>query len=272
MRATDPAGNVDGSPAAFTWTIDSTAPGGSLTDPGQFLGGTVALTAAASDGGAGVQSVDFQISPANAASWTSIGVDASALYSVDWDTTALADGAYDLRIVVTDNVGNSGSSAVVEDRVVDNTAPTKPVGFKGTVSGSTFSLSWKPASDNSGVVSAYQVYANGALVTTVGGSSLSAPMGPFRLTDTRTFQVAAVDGAGNVGALSGKLKIVPKLTNLTLAAAKKALKKRGFKVGKVTSKASPKILKDRVIAGTAKGLRPAGSKIGLIVSKGKPAR
>jgi hypothetical protein len=232
----------------------------------------VALTAAASDGGTGIQSVNFQISPANAGSWTSIGVDASDSYSVDWDTTALADGAYDLRIVVTDNAGNSGSSAVVEDRVVDNTAPTKPGGFKGTVSGSTFSLSWKPASDNSGAVSAYRIYADGALVTTVGGSSLSAPMGPFRLTDTRTFQVAAVDGAGNVGARSIRLKIVPKLTKLTLAAAKKALTKRGFKVGKVTSKASPKILKGRVIAATAKGLRPAGSKIGLIVSKGKTAR
>ena len=209
------------------------------------------------------------MSPADAHTWSSIDVDSTDPYSAAWDTTALADGAYDLRIVVTDNASNSSSSTVVEDRIVDNTAPTKPVGFKGKVSGRTFSLSWKSASDNSGSVSEYRIYANGAVVTTVGGSSHSAPMGRFRLTDKRTFQVAAVDGAGNVGALSVKLRIVPKLANLRLAAAKKALKQRGFKVGKITSKASSKVRKGHVIAGTAKGLKPVGSQIGLIVSKGR---
>ena len=99
--------------------------------------GTVTLTASPSDSGAGIQSVDFQVSPANAHTWSSIDVDSTDPYSAAWDTTALADGAYDLRIVVTDNASNSSSSTVVEDRIVDNTAPTKPVGFKGKVSGRT---------------------------------------------------------------------------------------------------------------------------------------
>jgi PASTA domain len=197
-----------------------------------------------------------------------VDVDTGAPYGADWGTAALADGAYDLRVVVTDNAGNSGSSPVIEDRIVDNTAPTKPGGFKGIVYGSTFSLSWKPASDTSGVVSAYRIYANGALISTVGGSSLSAPMGAFKLTDRRAFQVAAVDGAGNVGPLSVTLKVVPKLTELTVAAAKKALTKRGFKAGKIRYRTSASVPKGRVIAGTAKGLRPAGAKIGLIVSRG----
>jgi Bacterial Ig domain/Chitobiase/beta-hexosaminidase C-terminal domain/PASTA domain len=271
VRATDTAGNVDGSPAAYTWTIDATAPGGGLIDPGTFVRRTVPLTASPSDTG-GVQSVEFQVSSANADSWTSIGVDPSDPYSVDWNTTALADGAYDLRIVVTDNAGNSGPSSLVEDRVVDNTAPTKPLAFTGTVSGRTFSLSWRAASDNSGTISVYRIYANGVPVKTVSGSSRSAPMGIFRLTDTRAFQVAAVDGAGNVGPLSPKLKVVPKLTKLTVAAAKKALRKRGFKLGKVTYRASASVPKGRVVAGTAKGLRPAGFRIGLIVSKGRTGR
>jgi hypothetical protein len=601
VRATDAAGNVDPTAAVYTWTIDATAPGGGLADPGQFLRGTVALSASPSDTGAGVQSVDFQVSPANADTWTSLGVDTTDPYGVDWDTTALADGVYDLRIVVTDNASNTSPSTVVEDRVVDNTAPgatmndpgaylrgtvalganatdagsgvatvaferspagagswtpvaaswnttgvadglydlrvrvtdnagnstisapvsnrrvdntkpsltssvpaagttlastgsltivasedlagiagaqfngsgasapvvagntvtftqafpegpytlageledlagnrqpirvhftvwasptanfpyveknadssasmslrsasdtttvtvpagswsgapagdwlvlridpqpasgggggfqpasevldvtaywalagtgvssfslplqievdntqahvipavlengvwrpialapggslpaswndgfvydgtnvriltrhlsmftllediqapTKPGGFKGTVSRGTFTLSWAAATDNSGLISAYRVYANGAVVKTVGGSARSAPMGRFKLTDKRAFQVAAVDDAGNVGPLSSSLKVVPKLAKLTLASAKKALTKRGFKAGKLTYKASAKVPKGKVITG-ATGLRPAGSKIALTVSKGKaPAR
>ena len=75
VGATDAAGNVDDSLASYTWTIDATPPGGGLADPGQFLRGTVALTASPSDTGAGIQSVDFQVSPANVDSWTSLGTD-----------------------------------------------------------------------------------------------------------------------------------------------------------------------------------------------------
>ncbi len=133
VRAIDAAGNVDGTPATHTWTIDATPPGGGLADPGQYLRGTVTLTASPSDTGAGVQSVDFQVSPANAGSWTSIDTDTTDPYSIDWDTTGVADGLYDLRIVVTDNVGNSSPSAVVEDRVVDNTAPGATMNDPGAV-------------------------------------------------------------------------------------------------------------------------------------------
>ena len=45
-------------------------------------------------------------------------------YSVDWDTTAVADGLYDLRVITTDNVGNSFTSALVTNVRVDNTLPT----------------------------------------------------------------------------------------------------------------------------------------------------
>ena len=143
----------------------------------------------------------------------------------------------------------------------DVQAPAKPGNFKGTVSGKSFSLSWSAAADNSGLISAYRIYANNALVKTVDGSQRSVGMGKFKLTDKRSFQVAAVDAAGNVGPKSGALKVVPKVAKLTLAAAKSALKKRGFKVGKVTYRTSS-VPKGKVIKGGVSGLRPAGSKVG----------
>jgi Bacterial Ig domain/Bacterial Ig-like domain/Chitobiase/beta-hexosaminidase C-terminal domain len=601
VRATDAAGSVDPTPATHTWTIDATPPGGGLADPGQFLRGTVALSASPSDTGVGVESVDFQVSLADAGAWSSIDVDTTDPYEAAWDTTALADGAYDLRIVVADNAGNSSPSAVVEDRVVDNTAPgatmndpgahlrgtvsltanatdsgsgidtvsfqrspagagawtavaaswdttgvpdglydlrvvitdnagnstmsapvtdrrvdntkpsltastpadgstlasagsleivasedvagivgaeidgaaapapsisgdtvtytqafspgphllageledlagnrqpirvhfttwtgvttdypyveknsfpaasmslrsasdtttvtvpagawngapagdwlvlridpqdaggasgglqpaselldvtaywalsggavtsfslpleievdnaqdhvvpavfesgawrplpevpgaglpaswgdgfafdgsnvriltrhlslfalledvqppTKPAGFKGIVKKGKFSLSWKAASDNFGLVSAYRIFTNGTLAKSVDGSKRSVAMGKFRLTDRRSFQVAAVDTAGNVGAKTRGLKVVPKLTRLAVAAAKASLVKRGFKAGKVMYRASAGIPAGRVIKGLVGGLRPAGSKVGLIVSKGGGTR
>ena len=152
----------------------------------------------------------------------------------------------------------------------DVQAPTKPGGFKGTVKRGRFSLSWTAATDNSGLISAYRVYANGILVKTVAGSKRSVGMGKFKLTDRRSFQVAAVDTAGNGGPKTRALKIVPKLAKLTLAAAKSALKKRGFKTGKITYRTSASVPKGKVIKGAASGLRPAGAKIGLTVSKGEP--
>ncbi len=597
VRATDPAGNTDPSPATSTWTIDSTPPAGGLADPGQYLRGTVALSASPSDAGAGIQGLDFQVSPADADSWTSIDVDTTDPYGVAWDTTSLTDGLYDLRIVVTDNASNSTATAPVEDRLVDNTAPgatmddpgahlratvsltasaadagsglasvaferslagtgswtavsaswvttgvadglydlrvtvtdnagnssisapvvnravdntkpgltdsnpadgstvagagslalvasedvdgvagatidgaaapapgltgdtvtftqafsagphvlageledlagnrqpirvhftvwtgvtadypyveknvfpaaatslrstsdtttvtvpdgawsgapagdwlvvridpmpasgasngfapagetldvsaywalagtpvtsfslplqiefdntqahvvpatfesgawrplaevpgaglpaswsdgfafdgtdvrilsrhltlftlledvqapSKPGGFKGVPRKGKFTLSWRAASDNSGRISAYRVYVNGNLLKTVDGSVRSTGMGKYKLTDRRAFRVAAVDTAGNVGTKTTKLKIVPKVKKLRLSAAKSALRKRGFKVGRVRYASSASVPKGRVIKGSTAGLRIAGSKIGLTVSKG----
>ena len=104
--------------------MDATAPGGGLADPGSPLRGTVNLSASPSDTGVGVQQVVFQSSPADAGTWSPIATDTTSPYTASWDTTGVADGLYDLRILVTDNVGNSFASAVVEDRLVDNTDPT----------------------------------------------------------------------------------------------------------------------------------------------------
>ncbi|MGH7359029.1 MAG: Ig-like domain-containing protein, partial [Candidatus Rokuibacteriota bacterium] len=234
VRATDAAGNLDPTPAAHTWTIDATAPGGGLGDPGQYLRGTVALSASPTDAGAGVQSVDFQISPADAASWTSIGADTIDPYGLDWDTTLLADGLYDLRIVVTDNVGNSSPSAAVEDRVVDNTAPGATMNDPGPNLSGTVALTAGATDAGSGVAAvAFQRSTAGAgawtsvaaswnttnvadglydlrvaVTDNAGNSSISAPVANGRVDNTKPSLTASTPADGSTLAAAGSLQIV----------------------------------------------------------------
>src|SRR5438093_6876756 len=60
-------------------------------------------------------------------------------YQVSWDTTALSDGLYDLRVITSDNVGNSFTSALITNVRVDNTAPTNSVSLSSvSPSGSAY--------------------------------------------------------------------------------------------------------------------------------------
>ncbi len=127
VRATDLGGNADPSPASHTWVIDTVPPVATMADPGQYLKGTVALSSTTTDtGGTGVASVGFERSPAGAGNWTSI--------LAFWDTTGTANGLYDLRVVATDQAGNSSSSPALTGRWVDNLNPTVSLVDPGPVS------------------------------------------------------------------------------------------------------------------------------------------
>jgi hypothetical protein len=133
--ATDNAGNTANSTVYSGAIVDNTAPTVTMTDPGQYLKGTITLDATAGDGaGSGVASVKIQRSPAGAGSWTDICTDNSSPYQCASVNTATwgGDGLYDLRAVATDNVAKTTNSAVVTNRRVDNTAPTAGVTDPGT--------------------------------------------------------------------------------------------------------------------------------------------
>jgi hypothetical protein len=87
----------------------------------------ITVSSNSADAGSGVASAAFQRSPAGMGTWTTIATDVNSPYSVAWDTTAVADGLYDLRVVTTDNVGNTFNSPAVANIKVDNTAPTGSV-------------------------------------------------------------------------------------------------------------------------------------------------
>ena len=127
VTVTDNAGNSTTSATVANRRVDNTAPSASLTAPadGSFVSATVAVSANSSDpGGSGVDSLLFERRPAGGGSWTAIDTDSSSPYSVSWDTSALADGDYELRASASDQAGNSQLSAL-RTVTVDNTGPRR---------------------------------------------------------------------------------------------------------------------------------------------------
>jgi len=101
-----------------TTTSDTTAPTVSITVPtnGASVTGTTSINATAADT-VGVSGVQFKIDNLN------LGAeDASAPYSVSWDTTATASGSHALTAVARDAAGNSTTSTAVTV-TVSNTTP-----------------------------------------------------------------------------------------------------------------------------------------------------
>ncbi|PTL78734.1 S8 family serine peptidase [Vitiosangium sp. GDMCC 1.1324] len=87
---------------------DTTAPSTSITAPagGSTLSGTTTVSADASDN-VGVSKVEFY------AGSSLIGTDSTTPYSVDWNTTAVANGSYSLTTKAYDAAGNVGTSSTV---------------------------------------------------------------------------------------------------------------------------------------------------------------
>jgi hypothetical protein len=122
--AADRAGNVTASNVVASRRIDNTAPAVSVADPGAFVRATITLTATAADAGSGLSSVTVQIAPTGSGAWANVCAAASSPASCPLNTTTLAAGGYDLRATATDAAGNAAISALLANRVVDNSAPT----------------------------------------------------------------------------------------------------------------------------------------------------
>lgn len=122
--ATDAAGNATTSTLVANRRVDNTAPSATMNDPGAFLRATVTLTATAADSGTGLASLRIEGAPTGTITWSTVCTVATGSASCPLNTTTLANGGYDLRAVATDVAGNSFTSPLVTNRVVDNTAPT----------------------------------------------------------------------------------------------------------------------------------------------------
>ena len=145
----------------------------------------------------------------------------------------LADGGHVFSVRGTDPSGNTDTTPASQSWTIDATAPSSPGSFRGARTSGRLVLSWSAATDQSGIAG-YVLYASGTKLREVGSVTLSADVGPFKLSDARKFQVAATDAAGNAGAKTHQLVIVPQLRGVTLAKAKTQLAARGLKPGKIT--------------------------------------
>lgn len=151
--ATDVAGNTTASAIFTSKRIDNGLPSVSMPDPGAGpFSGSKGFTATASDGGSGVAGVKFQYRPSSGGLWINACDDPSSPYSCTLDTTTLTDGLYDFQALVTDNAGNTNTSALYTSRRVDNVAPTVTMNDPGPFlkTGSALSAS---ATDGGGIAS-----------------------------------------------------------------------------------------------------------------------
>ncbi len=180
--------------------VDNTAPTATTTDPGSPLTGSVTVAGTAADAGSGLASVSHEYR-ATAGSWIAVCTQATSPISCAWDTTALADGLYDLRTVATDVAGNQAISAPVYNRRVDNTAPTVTLTDPGTpIHGAVTLASTTGDGAGSGVSTVRYEYkpAAGAIWTTACTGSTA----PFSCTFVTTgvadglydFRAVATDG------------------------------------------------------------------------------
>ena len=181
---------------------DTTAPTTSLTAPiaGSTLSGTVNVLANAMDNVA-VTKVEFY------AGTTLVGSSTASPYSIAWNTTAVADGAYVLTSKAYDAAGNVGTSAPISVTVKnggggggDTTAPT--TSLTAPTAGSTLSGTVNVSANamDNVAVTKVEFYAG----TTLVGSSTASPYsiawnttavadGAYVLTSK------AYDAAGNIG-------------------------------------------------------------------------
>jgi hypothetical protein len=91
-------------------------------------------------------------------------------------------------------------------------------------------LHWAPPSGNEPITE-YVLYVDGRRALVIDGGSLKATLGAFDGDDSRTFALAAVDLAGNLGSRTALLSGVPNLVGLRLPEAFAALDARGLVLG-----------------------------------------
>ena len=246
----------------FDWTAFNPDDGGD-TDPPQTTINTAPPTVTSSS------DATFAFSADEAGSTFECALDGGtyAACTTPMGYSGLAAGAHSFSVRATDTAANADPTPATHAWTIDATAPGKPAGFSGGNENGRLVLEWQAATDNV-AVGAYLVYANGALLATLGASATSVDVGPYRLSDGRRFQVAARDTAGNVGKKTRTLVVVPKLATLSVSDARARLTARGLKAGVTKYAYSSSVESGRVIRAARSGVVPKGTPVGLTVSRG----
>jgi len=186
----------------YTLASDTTAPMVAINTPinGATVNGTVTVSTTASDN-VGVSRVEFYVNGALQAT------DTVSPYTVDWNTTAVTNGAYTLTAKAYDAAGNvaqsSAVSLTVKNAVPDTTSPTVAISSPSTGAKlRTYATINASAADNVGVTK-MELYIDNVLKTTTVSNVLTWRWNTSSTAKgSHVIKVNAFDAANNIGTTS----------------------------------------------------------------------
>ncbi|QRK07268.1 hypothetical protein JQX13_45715 [Archangium violaceum] len=181
VRAVDAAGNVDGSPATYSWTVDTEAPETSLSTKPPAVTSSTSATFTFSSTSSDVVGFECALNGGSFATCTS-GV----------EYTGLAQGLRSFAVRAVDGAGNKDGSPATHSWTVDSNAPETSLGTKPPLLTNSTEATFSFSSNETGVT--YQCSLDGGAYATCTSEKkyTGLSQGPH------TFAVRAVDAAGNV--------------------------------------------------------------------------
>ncbi|WP_400193054.1 Ig-like domain-containing protein [Hymenobacter sp. B81] len=200
VRAIDAAGNVDATPATYSWTIDAVAP-------------AAPVAIAPANGSVTGDNTPTFVGTAEPGSTVTVIVDGSSVGTTtttgsgNWalnQPSALADGSHTVRATATDAAGNTSPSSNTNTFMVDATAPAAPVvsspanGLQTADNTPTYSGTAESGSTITVVVDGSAV----GTTTTSGAGSWSFTQAVALAEGSHTVRATATDAAGNLSPLS----------------------------------------------------------------------
>lgn len=174
-----------------------------LSDPGEAVRGSVALTTTLTNAGTGVYTVRVEYATAGSGNWKTLCTGALAPYGCTWLTTLYANDFYDLRSTATTPTGVTTVSPVISDVLVDNLAPAVTMTDPTTPLSGTVTLAASATDAHSGVARVTIQYAATGSSTWRDACTLTAPPYSCRFATTTlpnggySFRATVADAAGN---------------------------------------------------------------------------
>lgn len=218
VQVVDRAGNTSALSSPFVLAYDSTAP----SQPGSLTGTTPTATApaltwsASSDALSGLARYEVYRGQTLAGAVTPPATSFT-------DVALAAAGTYAYTVKAVDVAGNVSAASLAKSIVYDPVAPAAPGNLGGITPTSRPVLTWSPVTDTSGIVR-YDVYRDGDPVGSSGTTSFTDAT--VTSEGVVAYAVRAIDGAGNVSALSASRSFTVDLTAPPCRARSRAPRRR----------------------------------------------
>ncbi|MGL6161370.1 CARDB domain-containing protein [Microbulbifer sp.] len=143
VYAIDTAGNISEPSEPAEVSVDTGAPQAVIVSPAVGSSFEFATELTAEVNANDVANVRFEYRASGDTQWLLAGADSREPFTISWDTSALAYGAYELRAVATDTANNTDPDpAMIAVSKADLMAPPAVASLDLSVDGGTVSLEW----------------------------------------------------------------------------------------------------------------------------------